>query len=672
MCSDLDNNIIVDQIKFDDLNTFQLEQLKSLFNYTSPNTIEDRKFLEAYNKWLAKKQMGFIVNSRLQVKIIPLKADLSLDSGESKYLHTSQIHSLNLKFECYGFNGKLVFNIPYSSREESLWNNLFNHHNKFAIEIYYQEDKNENGKYKLNEENNWRLRGYVDINESNAIELNDEVSAAANGDDFIHYLSCKLVFVDAFGFIAKQHWPIKIYPRITYKKLFENIFKNFSSLLKLKIDDTIKILDDEYNWICINCSYPDNSFYNFFFYTLKHYKLQLIYDYSSLEPSYSIQDFNNLKDSGKSVTIPNGIIQRITKIVGDLDLANVNLVNHHWSKKEQSDLATIDITNSIPISRDRISSYPVISQFQKYHTYYQDNITTSLKQKNGLILDWKYFPSEFLILPLNQFIFPDKYKENYSNYDTALTILNTCISFTKYNQSTIYAGQTSQLIVTSKAKDVSDKNYSLDHGIQIKTKIYPVNQEPLAYPNINNKIKPLNIYGWIDDLNNSGKDNVYFISPGDKSEPKDINIDTTAPERSSCPMHDHTTKELSYVVKLPPNLKGSSSENFYITLPFFVSQDHQIMPLRKGTPVSISLNQEEGFIDKIMWHSMQDKSFNKNKQINKLTFGANDSAGIIHQAEIQKIREGSLEIFTETSKNKTKLISDKDHMSLIYSEDESD
>ena len=62
------------------------------------------------------------------------------------------------------------------------------------------------------------------------------------------------------------------------------------------------------------------------------------------------------------------------------------------------------------------------------------------------------------------------------------------------------------------------------------------------------------------------------------------------------------------------------------------------MPLRNGTPVAISLGQENGIIDKVVWHSMLDQSFSKDSQVNKMTFGTNDSAGVIHQAENQKLK----------------------------------
>jgi hypothetical protein len=614
--------------------------------------------------------MMFTMNSRLQIKIIPLKQDLFIDCDKAKYLHTSQIQNLNLDFKCYGFSGELQFNIPYNSDDESLWNDLFNNQNKFAVEIAYQEDKLENDKYTPNTNNIWSIRAYVDLNHPNAIELTDQVKDVTNSKNSIHYLSCKFHLIDAFNFIAKQHYPVKVFTRTTYKNIFESVFKNFSSLLKLEIDNRVDIFDEKYNWVCINCTYEKRSFYDLFFYTLKHYQLQLSYDYSNLRPSYVVQNHTRQKDKCKYAYLFNENIQKVTKRIGGFKFSNVKLINHHWTTKEKSDYVNLKVSDDkVLVSRDSISSYPVASQFKNAQYYHKNQIKNDSKM-DCLILALRYFPSESSIQPGNQFIFSDKYKKKYSSYNKGLSIFSSSISFNKCNKDVIYAGQTSQLNITAKDKDISGGDYALDHGINITTKVYPIDQCPLSYPDFNKTVEKLHIYGWIDDLNDSGKDNAYFVTAGDKYSSKDISSDYEAHDSSSSPIDDNSFKELSYVVKLAPTLSGSSEKSLYITLPYFILNDHQVMPLRKDTAVAITLNQEHGSIVKIMWHSMQDKIFNKDFQINKLTLGANDSAGIIHRAETQKIKEGSLEIFAKNSKNKTQFISDKDQMSLVYSEGE--
>lgn len=56
-----------------------------------------------------------------------------------------------------------------------------------------------------------QLKGYVDLTKNNAIELTDQISNIDDSVAPIHYLSCRLCFVDAFAFIAKQHYPVKVY-----------------------------------------------------------------------------------------------------------------------------------------------------------------------------------------------------------------------------------------------------------------------------------------------------------------------------------------------------------------------------------------------------------------------------------------------------------------------------
>lgn len=92
----------------------QLEELKSLFNYCSPKSIEELRFAQLYDKWFATKQIGkYFVNGRLQVSLTPLNDDLSLNTENIKYLHTNQIQDLKLDLELYGFNGELylIFHI---------------------------------------------------------------------------------------------------------------------------------------------------------------------------------------------------------------------------------------------------------------------------------------------------------------------------------------------------------------------------------------------------------------------------------------------------------------------------------------------------------------------------------------------------------------------------------
>ncbi|APC92444.1 MULTISPECIES: hypothetical protein [Francisella] len=666
-------NILVDHIQFDKLTTIELEQLKSLFNYNCPNSLEELKFAQLYDKWFATKQMGYIANGCLQVSFILLKPDLSLDTKKVKYLHTSQIQDLKVDFDMYGFSGELLFNLPYNPEKESLWNDLFNYQNKFAIELVYQEDIDKNGKgnYQANEQNSWKVRGYIDLTKSNAIELTDQVS---NIDDFlapIHYLTCKLSFTDAFAFIAKQHYPIQIYPQSTYKQLFENVFKDFSALLAFKINDDISLFDTKYNWICVNCDYPRCSFYDFFFHTLRHYQLQLVYNYSGIEPSYTIVDLTKLKDDKKVSSLPLGIIRKIINQIGDYDFSNTNLINHHWANKNKSDLLSLNTPNTnLSISKDYVSSYPVESQFKSAENFYKKEISNAEKKLSCLIFDWRYFPADFTALPMSKFALPQGYQNFLVQYKGNLVIANTNIAFKNHKKHAIFAGQTTEFSISGQSNNISELDYKLNHGIKIKTKIYPADKLALSFPDYNKDIKDLKIYGWIDDLNDSSQDSIYFVTQGDKpTSQKDISVDLVAPDESVFLMHDHTIKELCYIVKLPPALNGMSTESFYITLPYFVSSDHEVMPLRKGAPVSIILKQENGYIDKVMWHSMQDKIFSKDSQINKMTFGVNDSAGIIHQAENKKLKEGSLEIFSQTSSNKTQFISDKTQMSLVYSEE---
>ena len=214
-----------------------------------------------------------------------------------------------MNFELYGFNGELSFNIPYNLEKETLWSDLANYQNKFAIEITYQESLKDSSSGQPNPDNCWGIKGYVDLAKNNAIELTDQISKVDSYVSVRHYLSCKLFFVDVFAFIAKQHYPVKIYPQSSYIEVFDNIFENFNSLLStsdINISKDITTFDAQYNWICVNCQYPSYSFYDFFFHTLRHYQLQFVYNYSGTEPSYSIVNSESVADTNPSATLPVG------------------------------------------------------------------------------------------------------------------------------------------------------------------------------------------------------------------------------------------------------------------------------------------------------------------------------------------------------------------------------
>ncbi|QIW09683.1 hypothetical protein [Francisella sp. LA112445] len=663
-------NISATDIDFDDLKPDQLEELKSLFNYCSPKSIEELRFAQLYDKWFATKQIGkYFVNGRLQVSLTPLNDDLSLNTENIKYLHTNQIQDLKLDLELYGFNGELLFNIPYSFEEESLWSDLSNYQNKFLIEIKYQESLNE----QTNQQNCWAVKGYVDLTKNNAIELTDQISNIDDSVAPIHYLSCRLCFVDAFAFIAKQHYPVKVYPQSSYVTVFDDIFKSFNSILNIdniSIAKSVSVLDNSYNWICVNCDYPKRSFYDFFFYTLKHYQLQFVYNYSSTEPSYSIVDLAAPSSSEKtSVTFSTEIIKSIIKQIGSYSFSNVNLINHHWIDQDTSSTTNLNTDNqSISVSKDYIFKYPVpSSQLDSAQNYFTNEINYAEKKLKTISFEWLCFPQQFTAQPQSKFVLPEQYQQSLPQYTGEMMIYSSKISFKNYNRIPLYAGQASEYVVCAASEDISSIDYQLYHGINIFTDVCSSSELVLSFPNYEQSAHNLNIYGWIDSLV-TGTDTIYsVVSANETDSQQDINKDFTT-EKTAFLMHDHSCQELSYVVRLPSNLNGSSS-SAYITLPYFILDDHAVRPLRRGTPVSISLSQENGHIKKIMWHSMLDQTFDKNSQINKMTFGANDSAGVIHQAENQKLTEGSLEIFSETSNNKTQLISDKTQMSLIYSEE---
>ncbi|ASG68509.1 hypothetical protein CDV26_08995 [Francisella halioticida] len=676
MFNNLDN-ISVDQIKFDGLTVAEVEYLKSLFNYSSPNSIEEFKFAQKYNRWFASKQIGSITNGRLQVSITLLNEDLSLNTKKIKYLHTSQIKDLSIDFELYGFSGELSFNFPYNLEKENLWSDLANYQNKFVVELAYQEDIDESGKgnYKPNKYNGWSVRGYIDLTKNDAVELTDQISQVDSSIGVRHYLSCKLFFTDVFAFIAKQHYPVKVYPQSSYVKVFDSIFKNFNNLLNISnihISKDITILDTQYNWICVNCDYPRRSFYDFFFYTLRHYQLQLIYDYSSKDPSYSIVDLTKPEpNKAKSKELPVGIIIKIVNQIGDYSFSNTNLINQHWTTQEESSISIYASGKSVLVSKDHVFGYPVPStQLKSAKEFYKKEIDNTGKKLKCTNLEWGRFPEEFTILPKNKFTLPKSYQQILPQYTGDLVISRARISFKNYKKITIYAGQESIYTTCASDKDISSIDYQLKQGINIKTQVCSADTLALSFPDFDKSIKDLSIYGWIDDLNDSSKDTIYFVTEGDNpTSQKDTSADFVASKQTSFLMSDRTNKELSYIVKLPPDLNGTSKKPFYITLPYFILQDHEVIPLRKGTPVAISLSQESGSIDRVMWHSMQDKTFSKDSQINKVVFGSNDSAGVIHQAKNQKLKEGSLEIFSKTSSNKTQIISDKSQMSLVYSEE---
>ncbi|WP_150467827.1 hypothetical protein [Francisella sp. SYW-9] len=661
------DNLFVGEINFDDLTDIKLEELKSQFNYGSPRSLPELKFAQQYDKWFASKQMAGIVNGRLQVSIISLNEDLSENTQKIKYLHTTQIKDLELDFALYGFSGELSFNIPYDLEKESLWDDLSNYQNKFVIDIKYQEDLKNASFSQPNRQNNWSIKGYIDLTKDNAVELVDQVSHI----NVRRYLSCKLLFTDALTFITKQHYPVKIYPQSSYTDVFNDIFGKFDKLLSISINENITAFYTQYNWICVNCDYPKYSFYDFFFYTLRHYQLQLIYDYSIQDPNYSIVDLSKSETKEGTVTeLPTGIISKIVNQIGNYSFSNSSLINQYWALEEESPIKSVHASSkSIPASKDHIFSYAVPStQLESAEEFYKKEIDNAKKKLKYINLEWDYFPAEFMSLPRSKFSLPKAYKKILSQYIGALVISSTKISFRNYNNIAIYAGQTSIYTTCASNKDISSIDYQLKHGVGIKTCVCSADALTLSFPSFSKSVKALNIYGWIDGQS-SGTDTTYSIVAADqKDSQKDINKDFLT-EKSVFLMHDHTLKELSYIVRIPSLLNGNSNKSPYITLPYFILHDHAVMPLRNGTPVAISLSQENGSIDKVMWHSMLDESFNKDSQINKMTFGANDSAGVVHQAENKNLQEGALEIFSQTSNNKTQIISDKTQMSLVYREE---
>ncbi|AJI56289.1 hypothetical protein LA02_1236 [Francisella philomiragia] len=629
----------------------QKEKFKSLSDYT------DLKF----------KKEG--VELRLQVKLLPLNMDLSIDQNKAKYLHTNQIKNLEISLERFGFSGQIMFDLPYDTEKESMWNDLFCFKNKFSIEILYQEGDYRTGQYIKNDENCWSIRGYVDPSKDDAIELEDSIDDRSSYSVNNDYLSCKLSFTDAFAFFAKNHYPIQIFPQSTYRKLFEAVFRNFSNGLKIKIDNSVNFLDNKYNWICMNCQYPSYSFYDFFFYTLKYYQLQVVYDYSSTEPEYQIIDLKNFKNNKELKSVPKGLVKKIINKIGNYYFGNTNLVNHHWVNKNQSNSVVIKSADMVTnISRDYIMSHPVTSQFKNTEKRFTEKLKSQIDSLDFLKLYWRGLPQNFCLLPQSKFRLPEKYTKSLDNFKDGLVISSVEICFLSFDHNTIKSGERSDFTVSVQSDDITQKYYKTNHSVKIVTDVCLDTNMALSFPSNIAGPEKLNIYALIDNLDDSIKDSVYFITEGDKIKSCDISTDISSDD-NYWSMNDSSSKELSYIVKLPLSLNGIEPKDFYITLPYYTLHDHQILPLRKNTPVLISLKQEMGEIDKVMWHSMQDKLYSKDTQVNKLTFGSNDCAGIEHQAPTTELKDATFKIFAETSNNKVEFVSNKEQMSWIYTEE---
>ena len=665
------HNILKVSDYFDNLPHVQRDQLKVMFHYGDAQTNEDIVFAEAYDQWAAVRQCDFIKNGRLQVALMPLNPDLSLDTANKKYLHSSQIEVLDLQFESYGFSGSIRFKIPYDLSKETLWSELLLATNLLAIQIQYQEDKLENGQYQVNKNTLWKIQGYIETDQAQGRQISDKIVYHYENKTE-NYLACRLSFVDAFRFISKQHFPVEMYTQQKYGSVFETIFGDWKALLSLKMDKGLTAFESIRPWICINCQYPDISFFDFFFRTLAHYQYQLKYDYTQLEPSYSLVDPSKKKITQKPVKVEAGIVTEIIWKPPAYGFANIKQSNHHWSDQNMADSTTINnpLFAKAPVRRDEVSYCPTSQQFKNVTTFLKSKAQYELYHQCFFWITLRYFSSETSILPGNQFLVPDVYRNKLGSTSDAFAVETAKIQFKNQIVSANYAGENSVFTEAPSSDDIQHIDYTLQHGIKIQTKVFLADKPQLVFPDFNDEVAVLEVYGWISDFNSSGKEQTYFLTAGNGQDPIDITTNATANNESYFPMHYRSESQLSYVVKLPEKVLFSSSnpsKTFVITLPYFVMQDHQVTPLRKDTPILIHLNQESGRIDHSIWHSLQDKIFSKDMQVNKFTFGANDAAGIVHTAQVKKLDEPSFEIFSKTGQNSIQITADKDAISIVYS-----
>lgn len=648
------------------------ENLKVAFNFGAPLDDQDKQFEALYNQWASKRQLAYIKNAKLQLMISVLNPNLTEDQSLKKLVHTSLISKLRIRSHAYGFEGELILNIPYDQQKENIWADILFKNNILKLDICYQEDVLKQGKYSPNTKNKWQITGVINLASSNSRTIVEKYFNYPYQQEPKKYYQCRIRFVDAFNFLGKQHYPVEVHTKASYKTVFEQHFQKWKALCNISIKSGIDAFESVRPWICLNCSFPKVSFYDLLLRTLAHYHLAICYQYDSATPSLVIADLAQEKlPSSESLNIELGNLDNITWQQGNVCLSDREEANHYWVN--QSSVSSQKVMNknfnNAPFEL-KIIDYCPTNQFHqtaiKSRNYLFESFNDELEQ---IDIALKYFPSTGGCFPGNLISMPQAYQGKDNSKVKSFIIKEADIEFTNYQSNTNFVGENSVLKITPKSKSIEADEYHLEHGLTIGLKAYAGNKWQCNYPEFCSDDKKLKIYAWISDCSTNTQDNQYFLGQRDSAQSFDITSSSKSKNNAYDPMYRVNDTELSYIVSLPAAILSPQSKQtsqLEITLPFFLNNDHILTPLRKGTPVEIELYQESGSIQRIFWHSMENKLFSKDTQFNKITLGNKDSAALTHSAPSNSLGEGELELYARTDQSIAQLLSTKDSLSFTF------
>ena len=518
----------------------------------------------------------------------------------------------------YGFFGHLDFSLYNCDINTELISLLSEGKGVFLVKLHYKYYYPNNNRFSYKDTGvTGDLNGLIDLNYQAYFRIKN------NFKDNQVQISFK--FSDPLSVILKQISISKIYNQSSYRAIFDDILRQYNSIIRIEGSSIIQLSLNR-PLVTIN-SNKNFSFYDFFFNTLKHYGIFLKLDYLS-EKQNNISTYilcekfsDHIKNIRKVDT--SEYFDYTKQYIEHTSCNEINYMNSYWgitSKDIESSNKNINLNKC---SKNLITHFPNSNLFDQYiknikniesnYINYEESIL--LTQIDNTIL----FPSYLITSSLLD-------KKEYGRFKDLFTFSIFWTFERKYSQKPsnhIVLKDRSHLIRYGEDYDDLKKNvydyYKVSPTSFISSSRVFINLQkdhafPLhhIYPNTNIIFPNLEVFGNIvGDEQKENKLNpapLYLYKDGDFSM-----LEAQKAQYSPCSISDMSTEEQSMSTSMIQNF----SNNFYykikidkdiyqsnfIFLPCAFTSNSSFTLCRIGTPVKLSLQQEEGEILNPLWVS---------------------------------------------------------------------
>ncbi|MFZ9035150.1 MAG: hypothetical protein ACO2ZM_03405 [Francisellaceae bacterium] len=660
------NRISMEERYLDSLSQLERERLKTLFHLHEPQSLVDALFAEVYHHWLSRHQCQFIEQGRLQVRILPLGKSLLVETDKALSLHSILIEDLVVYTRSYGFSVEIGFYLPYSQKDSKAFYDLLLADAPFAIHIRFCQLQLKNESLEQDKKSAWQLEGYIDTSKDDHKRFTEN-SFRLSRHEQRRFLYCRLKFCDVLAFAAKRHHPIMVVNDKSYEEIFRLILKPFETLCRVKIDKSAEQLMLKRPWVAINCRAPRVSAYDYILRTLKFFKLGLYYDYSATPPGYTISAM--VKNTQTKTQILPGISidvllrQQSAKMPGKWYFKN-----HQWQTEANSTQPyQFDENTMYPGYADSICLNQTTASFDYHCQQQQAEIERQAIKSSSLKLKLRFPPCGFSPLPMNGFRVEKTFISCLLEPDSDYIITEFDIHFSAIDSVVKTVGSQALAQVSSTKTQIDSAEFNLCHGITINLTIVPKDKLSQVYPDFNDDILPFKTLALISD-GGTNQSRSYHMVDAMMTKVLDINSNIQSYPHTLVTEDDELSdQQLCYQLQLPAILKSEASQStLFISLAYRPQTDHAVLPFRKGSVVELALYQETAEFIQLRWHSLLDKNLDKDRQHNKLTFGCDDSAGIVHQAEISRLNDGLFRLYANNAKNSAVILSNNEALDIIY------